>query len=82
MDVIFSFVKKDAQNNNTIMAQFQTSQTLPDGEICFAPAKKYRLGFTLNVNTATMVDFKCEEEGTWIVDWKNSENNHPNTIIK
>ena len=82
MDVIFSFVKKDAQNNNTIMAQFQTSQTLPDGVISFAPAKKYRLGFTLNVNTATMVDFQCEEEGTWIVDWKNSGNNHTDTIIK
>lgn len=82
MDVIFSFVKKDAQNNNTIMAQFQTSQTLPDGLITFEPAKKYRLGFTLNVDTASMVDFQCVEEGKWIIDWKNSGNNHPDTIIK
>ncbi len=82
IDVVFSFVKKDAQNNNTTMAQFQTSYTLPDGVITFAPATKYRLGFTLNVDTASMVDFQCVEEGKWIIDWIDSGNNHTDTTIR
>ena len=77
IDVTFSYVKEDG---NAVIAQFYTSIDLP--ATTFQVAKKYMYQFTLDLTTASLISISCVDQGTWVTDWKNSNNTHEDTMIK
>ena len=84
VDITFSYVRNDL--SNAVTAQFYTSMTLPEEtaekQIFLEPAKKYKFLFTLDVTNASLVNVSCVDDGDWIVDWVDSENEHGDTLIK
>lgn len=77
MDITFSYVKS---NTHAVIAQFYTSIDLPNHTL--EVARKYKYQFTLDVTTASLINISCVDNGAWIIDWTDSENNHTDTMIK
>lgn len=73
VDVGFSYVK--SLDHSSVVAQFNTSYTLPEGDLL--PSKRYKYMFTIDVSTASLINF-TRVDGAWIEDWQDSENNGGN----
>ena len=77
IDITFSYVKNDSHDQ---IAQFYTSINLPVSTL--QPACQYKYVFTLDVTNTSLINIACVNNGSWIVDWKNSNNIHSDTFIK
>lgn len=77
IDVTFSYVKTES---DAPIAQFYTSVDLPNSTLIVA--RKYKYLFTLDVTNTSLISISCVDTGAWIIDWKNSNNSHSDTLIK
>lgn len=75
MDVTFSYMRGDVQ-----IGQFRSSINLPTKVL--EMGKKYLFKFTIDVNNTSLVRIECQDQGHWIVDWANAQQNHKDTMIK